>query len=273
MIFHRVNTSFKLFGEINLEAKDITNIKEKILFSVCTLVTNREEYKDMLTSFQNAGFNESNSEFLYINNSEKNQFDAFKGIRHFLTHARGQFIILCHQDILLQYDNIKVLLKCLNDLELLDPNWAILGNSGGVSFNKLALRISDPHGYNQYIGTFPIKVTSLDENFLLLKKEANLSISNDIDGFHLYGTDLCIIADILGYTAYAINFHLYHKSGGNADYSFFTVLNKMQNKYRIALRSRRIQTTCIGFYLSNSKLLIRIMESKIIKSILKRKQN
>ncbi|WP_373000125.1 hypothetical protein [Sulfurimonas sp.] len=254
-----------------MKPKDINTFKTEKLFSICTLVTNKDEYQEMIDSFNHSGFNESNSEFLYVDNSINNQFDAFQGIKYFLTFATGKYIIICHQDVIIKYDNIENLLECIAEVSLLDPNWAILGNAGGVSINKLAVRISDPHGEDQHIGDLPARVSSLDENFLLIKREANLSISNNIEGFHFYGTDLCVIADILGYTSYVINFHLYHKSAGNADNSFTTVLDKLLSKYQVALRSRRIQTTCTEFYISNSNFISWIMERKLVKSFLKRK--
>ncbi len=58
----------------------------------------------------------------------------------------------------------------------------------------------------------PIRVGSLDENFIVVKRQANLALSHDMSGFHLYGTDLCIIADILGRTSYVVDFHLCHKA-------------------------------------------------------------
>jgi NaMN:DMB phosphoribosyltransferase len=54
----------------------------------------------------------------------------------------------------------------------------------------------------------------------LIKKQANLAVSSDLRGFHFYGADICLIASILGYNAYVIDFHLYHESTGNMDKEF-----------------------------------------------------
>ena len=56
-------------------------------------------------------------------------------------------------------------------------------------------------------GELPAKVHTLDENFIVVRRAANLSLSHDLDGFHLYGTDLCLIADVLGGNRYVIDFH------------------------------------------------------------------
>ncbi len=50
-----------------------------------------------------------------------------------------------------------------------------------------------------------------------LKTETLISVSANIHNFHFYGTDICIVADILGYTSYVIPFMVKHLSKGNLD--------------------------------------------------------
>lgn len=240
------------------------------LFSICSLVTNIDEYHEMVASFQSAGFTEEISEFLYADNSNGNKYDGFKGIKTFLTKATGKYIIICHQDILLSYDKIDTLMKCIEELNHLDPNWAIAGNAGYNGLTQKAMRISDPYEMNASKGNFPAPVQSLDENFLVLRKDANLSISNDLTGFHFYGVDLCIIANILGYNAYVIDFHLYHKSAGNCNESFFTAKSQLIAKYQKSLATKTIRTTCSPLFLSSSKCLNFLCNKKIMISFQKR---
>jgi hypothetical protein len=47
----------------------------------------------MLNSFNKKGFNHTNTEFLYIDNTKYNAFDAYSGINHILNIATGQYII------------------------------------------------------------------------------------------------------------------------------------------------------------------------------------
>ena len=51
----------------------------------------------MIESFERAGFCEPDCEFLYLDNTQHNEFDSYSGNNLFLNIARGQFIILCHQ--------------------------------------------------------------------------------------------------------------------------------------------------------------------------------
>ncbi|MDP3266153.1 MAG: hypothetical protein Q8M39_04925 [Sulfuricurvum sp.] len=249
---------------------DIDTLSDAKLFSICSLVTDKQEYAQMLDSFQAAGFTEEISEFLYADNSNGNKYDGFQGVKTFLTKATGKYIIICHQDILLSYDKIDTLMKCIEDLNRLDPNWAIAGNAGYNGLTQKAIRISDPYEMNASKGSFPARVQSLDENFLLIRKDANLSISNNLTGFHFYGVDLCIIANILGYNAYVIDFHLYHKSGGNCNESFFTAKSRLISKYQRVLQPKFIRTTCTSLFLSSSKWLNLICNKKIIVSLKKR---
>jgi hypothetical protein len=251
---------FKEIDELNKPSK---------VFSICTLVTNIEEYKEMLDSFAKAGFTNEQCEFIYIDNSQKNKYDAYDGLNKFLNISSGEYIILCHQDILLNFDNIDTLLKRIEEVEKLDQNWAILGNAGYKDFNNMTLRITDPAG-DRTLGTFPSKVRSMDENFLVVKNEANLSLSRNIGGFHLYGTDICQIAHILGYNSYVIDFHLLHKSAGKIDKIFFDNKKRFINKYERALKTIIIRTPITKIFASNCGFLNWLCNKKFCYSIKKR---
>lgn len=252
---------------------NINNFMHSKHFSICTLVTNLTEYQEMISSFKSAGFNNDNSEFLYIDNSNGNSDDGYTGLNKFLNLATGKYIIICHQDILLKFDNMDILNQCINEMDNLDPNWAILGNAGFNDFTEKYYRISDPWGDNTHIGKLPAKVKSLDENFLLIKNEANLALSRDLHGFHMYGTDLCTIASCLGWNSYVINFHLYHKSGGNCNESFAIAKQSFIDKYSKLIKTLYIRTTCTPLIITSNRLCNRLLNRKIFYSIRKRIEN
>ena len=212
-------------------------------FSVCTLVTRRDEYAAMLINFREHGFDEDLCEYLWVDNTAGNVIDGYQAINIFLRKARGRHIIICHQDVLLLSAGADDLRLRLLELEAADPDWAICGNAGMTSEGRPAIRITDPHAPNQSSGgPFPRRVVSLDENFLVIKGAANLSASRDLRGFHHYAVDLCIIADVLGWTTYVIDFHLLHKSGGRFSGDFFRSKEALRAKYRRALRPRWVHT-------------------------------
>lgn len=253
------------------------------IYSVCTLVTNLDEYSEMLTSFRAAGFTHANSEFIYADNTGLNKYDGFSAVNKFLSVAQGDYVIICHQDIRLHADKIDVLERAIAELSAHDPNWGILGNAGGISPGRLAIRITDPNGVNTHWGNLPARVFSLDENFMVIRREANLAASRDIGGFHLYGTDLCIIADILGYSAYVIDFHLLHLGGASSkdaksgdkkvktfiqDYTHSK--DRVIRKYRRAFATRWIQNTGTLLLLSHSRLLGLLSKLSLVRSAIKR---
>ncbi|WP_285010280.1 hypothetical protein [Pedobacter faecalis] len=220
-------------------------------FSVCTFVTRQEEYEAMLSSFLAAGFTD-NTEFMHVDNRNGCTFDAYAGINRFLREARGKYIIICHQDILIEGDKIEKLRHLLKELDELDPAWGICGNAGAAAPNHVVYHITYTDGSLVSKGKLPLKVRSLDENFLLLKNGIPLNVSGNLSGFHMYGTDLCLHAEMNGYSAYVIPFNLTHKSRGIRDEDFYRIRGKLVKKYNQFFQSRWIQTNTTVFHLSGS---------------------
>jgi hypothetical protein len=221
-------------------------------FSICTLVTKKAEYEEMLQSFIDKGFDEKTCEYIYIDNSKQCTFEAFKGLNEFLKQAKGKFIILCHQDIILHDHDRNHLSIKIAEIEKNDENWAILANAGGINFKWIATNLTQGSGNIIKEKRLPLKTKTVDENFMIVKNSANLALSHNLSGFHLYGSDLCIIADFLGFNSYVIDFNLIHKSDGNADKSFTKLRKEFIKKYRNAFRSRFMTTTITRFYLSGN---------------------
>jgi hypothetical protein len=215
----------------------------------------------MVESFVSHGFTSADCEFLYIDNRESNQFDAFGGYNVFLSEARGDFIVLCHQDILLLDDGRAELEQRLGELTARDSRWAVCGNAGGVSFTRVAVRITDRYGQDQSFGSFPSRARALDENFIVVRRDANLALSQDLSGFHFYGADLCIIADFLGCSAWVIDFHLQHNGVGTTGTTFYALRNDIARKYRRAFRPRWVVTTVSYFFVSGSPTISRLLTS------------
>ena len=246
-------------------AKEINQLAEDTLrFSVCTLVTDLAEYQTMLNSFLRAGFKDEFCEFIYVDNSQMNKYDAYAGLNKMIRAASGKYIILCHQDVELNFDNLEVLEERIKEVNVLDQDWAVLSNAGGLRLKKRVEHIQYPDQKEMNVGPFPFQVKSVDENFILIKKEANLSFSHNLKGFHLYGTDLCIIASVLGYNAWVIDFLLLHKSRGNVDESFYKSKEELLLKYRKAYRSRYIRSMCTTVYISGQRILGLTMNTRIV---------
>ena len=238
-------------------------------FSICTLVTRKEEYNEMLQSFVDKGFSTTDCEYLFIDNSTSCTFDAYQGLNIFLQQAKGKYIILCHQDVLVHDHDRTHLEKRIQEIEERDKNWAILANAGGINLKWIGTNLTQGNGNVIKEKSLPLRTKTVDENFIIVKSSANLALSSDLSGFHLYGTDLCIIADILGYNAYIIEFNLMHKSDGNADKSFYSLKKALIKKYNYALRSRFMCTTITRFYISGNWFTAIIYDTQFIKFFVK----
>jgi hypothetical protein len=242
-------------GLMTARRADQIRAESEIDYSICTLVTKPAQYQEMVASFEAGGFGAPGCEYLYLDNSRGNEWDAYRGYNLFLNVARGRHIILCHQDVVLLEDGRARLDAIIAELDRLDPAWGLLGNAGGRALGELALRISDPGGGDRRRGELPARVHSLDENFIVVRRAANLALSSDLAGFHFYGADLCLVGDLLGRSAYVVDFHLRHKGKGTCDAVFYAAHAAIAAKYRRALRPRYIETTCATLFISGSRAL------------------
>jgi len=205
----------------------------------------------MVAGFRAGGFGSPDCEYLFVNNAAGNRFDAHAAYNLFFGTASGAYLILCHQDVELLEDGRARLDAVIAELDALDAHWGLFGNAGGTRFGQLAIRISDfNHDNAAENGPFPIRCHSLDENFIVARRDANLALPRDRSGFHFYGTELCLFAEMLGWNAYVVDFHLRHHGAGTLDAAFSNELNFVINKYQSVLRPRWVSTTCTDLFLS-----------------------
>jgi hypothetical protein len=229
-------------------------------YSICTIVNNMAEYEVMKKSYEDNGFTD-NCEYIIADNCDKNVFDAYDAINKFVDLAKGEFVIITHQDIRC-IDSEPKLKSTLQNLALYDKNWAVCGNAGGVHYKKMAYCIND-NGDIKKTDNLPTKVFSLDENLLIINSKARLGLSSNIGDFHFYGTDICIVADMLGYSCYVIDFMVLHLSSGNLK-SMYNMQPSFIEKYASKFRGRLIQTSCTKFYLSNSRFKNKLYNTPFI---------
>ncbi|RYG34272.1 MAG: hypothetical protein EOO01_32425 [Chitinophagaceae bacterium] len=207
-------------------------------FSICTIVTRFDEYEEMKRSFEQCGFTGS-CEYIVADNSRQNQFDAFTAINQFLREAKGEYIIIVHQDVRC-IDPMTRLQEILSNLTLSDDRWAVCGNAGAIGYHQ-DLRYLVNGGKTVTHENLPARVYSLDENLLIVRRSAHLVVSADLQGFHLYAADLCLIADFLGYRCYVIPFMVNHLSLGNLK-DLRLHMDGFLKQYGRKLRGRFIQT-------------------------------
>lgn len=228
--------------------------RSEVRYTIATMANDLAHLEALQRSLRAGGFDGADCEYLHIDNSASDQICAYSGLNAMLNEARGKYVILCHQDIRILTDTRHDLDMRLAELEERDPAWALAGNAGGVTAGRLAIRITDPHGANQRVGIFPERVMSLDESLIIVRKDARIGFSNDLSGFHFYGADICLNADIQGWNAYVIDFHVAHLSAGKKDVLFEEMELAFRSKWARALAPRWMQTTCSLLHLAGSPL-------------------
>ncbi len=218
-------------------------------FSICTLVRSADKYDRLLSSFARAGFTADNSEFLAADNRDHNRFDGYLWQKTLLTQARGRFVVFCHDDIELLDAGHAQLLAQLEALDRTQPDWLLAGVAGGRyrpdkhHRRFLRMHISDPWGDDRRMGEVPGRVETLDECFILMRRSRPVIGSYDLQGFHFYGPDLCLQAELLGGSAHVIDFHLRHHGGGTKDSSFRAALDCFVRKYAPIFPGRFLHCT------------------------------
>ena len=221
-------------------------VEHDILFSFVTLVACQDRYDVLLSSAEDKGFTPANSEFLALDNRDGNRFDGYDAMRRALVEARGRYIVFTHDDVEFAYDGAAELEVRLDELTALDSEWTLAGNAGGVRFyrgkHELAVHIEDPHGLGLRVDA-PTLVETLDENFMIMRRERPVVGSYDLAGFHLYASDLCRISELLGGRNYVIPFLLRHHSGGRGDEAFVLCRERFAKKYRRYFIGRNLQMT------------------------------
>jgi hypothetical protein len=220
----------------------------ELQFSICSIVSNLAEFEEMKSSFEQCGF-DRDCEYLVADNTQGNRFDAYTAITRFLKEAKGEFILIVHQDVRC-IDSSAVLKKVLEDLTKTDPRWAVCGNAGAAGYHQ-DVRYLVNGGKTITHENLPAQVFSMDENLLIIRRSANLVVSSDLSGFHFYATDLCLIADYLGYHCYVIPFMAEHLSLGNLK-ELESHKTEFLDRYGYKLRSRFIQTPSTKFVLCKS---------------------
>lgn len=250
--------TFNLFAFVN-EVSKRPKDSSSYLFSICSIITSHDEYGEMKRSFEACGFTQG-CEYIFADNTKHNQFDAYTAINRFLGEAKGKYIIVVHQDVRC-IDDISRLQEILSDLTLHDDKWAVCGNAGAMGYHQDVRYITNG-GKIVTHDNLPAKVFSLDENLLIIRQSANIVVSADLKGFHLYAADLCVIADYLGYSCYVIPFMVKHLSLGNLK-ELKDQLPVFLDQYGKKLRRRFIQTPSTKFVLSNSSFKNKIYNGRL----------
>lgn len=135
-----------------------------------------------------------------------------------LAEADNDIVVFAHQDVYLPGDWSRNLHQAVGQLATMDPTWGVVGVFG-------VTRATEPEyrghcystGLKAVLGksfSAPIEAQSLDELVLVVRRSSGLSFDDELPGFHLYGTDICLRAATKGLRTYIVPAFCVHNSNG-----------------------------------------------------------
>ena len=133
-----------------------------------------------------------------------------------MAECTGDVVVFAHQDVFLPTGWAKKLSHGIERLTERDPQWGVAGVYGVTTYGKGAGYVYST-GLRRFVGrplSEPIQVRSLDEMLLILRRSADLRFDERLPGFHLYGTDICLEAEVQGMRNYALPCFALHNSCG-----------------------------------------------------------
>ena len=188
----------------------------------------------MRASLANVGFDDANSLFTLLDNRQGNAHEPYSAINRAIDEAQAPYVVFCHQDLVFRHGPER-LLRALAAIEAVDPRWAVAGNAGRTPQQDFVFCVDD-HSGSHDVGDRPGRVLTLDENFLVIRKDSGVGCSPELSGFHLYGTDLCLNAYRAGRSAYVLDYRLRH-DGTTLDHAAL---------YRLAVPFARLWRRSVG---------------------------
>lgn len=215
-------------------------------FSVCTLFRDFNRYQNLVDDFINAGF--SRDSIWGLDNAQST-YDCYSAIRKFLIESHSDFTIICHDDVALNNLKLTTLASQIANALRLYPKAAVFGVVGKDS--------RFIHGQGHFIGSKGEEfwgidlhrvIVSLDECFLVVRNSLGIMVGEGLEGFHFYGTELCVQARKLGYSSHVIDFPIIHKSTGTLDAAFFRAKKKYEEYLNKNGIKNIIPTTCTILY-------------------------
>lgn len=221
--------------------------------SLISVYNNDEKLNEMVESAKIQ--KNVNVEYILIDNSGQRFKSASEALNYGVSKATGEVIVFLHQDIVFldsfQLENIYYF--ALNNKNV------IFGSAGVKS------KIENPKGTilsSMYGGESKNKIDTLKQPELCLTLDEcliachtnclrNLSFDEKIcDGWHLYGADLCLQANLLeNMKVMVVPMNIWHKSNGNADNAYLSTQNKLGKKY---CKKYKIINTTNGYVYTNA---------------------
>jgi hypothetical protein len=157
-----------------------------------------------------------------------------------LADSTAERLVLLHQDVYLPKGFLDRLNARLDELDRLDPDWAVAGVVGmdeaGAAYGRVW-----SSGLGRLTGAdggLPAPVDTMDEVLLVVRRASGIGFDPDLPSYHLYATDIVQIAKARGLKSYVIDAKIIHHSRPTlnlGDKGYRRAYRHMQRKWREVL--------------------------------------
>lgn len=162
-----------------------------------------------------------------------------------LERAENDCVAFVHQDVYLPESWMSELERALEFLARHDPNWGVLGCFGITGGEEQRGHVFTT-GWGLVGSPFyaPMRVRTLDEMVLIVRRESGLRFSEYLPHFHFYGADICLEAQARRMRCYVIPAFCIHNTE-----QILVLPDAFYNCYRHFRRRRLselpVRTSCI----------------------------
>lgn len=180
---------------------------------------------------------------IIIQKGYKSASDAYNsGIER----AKTDILVFAHQDVYLPQGWLAAVETAIAGVSRQDPKWGVLGvwgvTKGGGRAGYLNWTGVDGVAGARFDGG--VEVETLDECLLIIRKSSMLVFDKFLNGFHMYGTDICLAAQQMGMQNYAISTFCIHNTNEYRllPFEFWKAYFYIRRKWKWQLP---VRTTCV----------------------------
>lgn len=136
---------------------------------------------------------------------------AARSINEALQRIDRDYVAICHQDVFLPDNWAEMFTRAIRTIETQDPDWAVIGAVGRMADGTIVGQVWSS-GIGRTVGsrpTSPQDCSCFDEMLLIIRRGA-VEADENLPGFHLYGTDIPLIAAARGLRSYVADLPVVH---------------------------------------------------------------